>query len=895
MASFPAKSRFLSTASPVLSTRRWVAIALLVLAGTAQAAQVTINGPTGSGEFGRTVTTLPNGNIVVTDPGYDGPGPIADVGAVYLYRPSGTLISTLFGSSASDRVGDGGVIVLGNGNFVVRSPNWDNGVAVDAGAVTFASGTSGISGVVSPANSLVGSTAVDVVGSSGVTALRNGNYVVRSPEWDNGAVVNAGAVTFASGASGLSGVVSAANSLVGSTADDRVGDNGVTALSNGNYVVRSPNWDNGAAVNAGAVTFASGASGISGVVSSANSLVGSTASDQVGSGGVTALSNGNYVVRSRNWDNGAIADVGAVTLASGTSGLSGVVSPANSLVGSTASDQVGSSGVTALSNGNYVVASRFWDNGAITNAGAATFGSGTSGISGVVSAANSLVGSTADDRVGIGGVTALSNGNYVVRSPNWDNGAIVDAGAVTFASGTSGLCGVVSPANSLVGSATSDNVGSFGVTALSNGNYVVTSPAWDNGAVVNAGAVTFASGASGLSGVVSAANSLVGSTTGNSVGSSGVTALRNGNYVVGSTNWDNGAIADVGAVTFASGTSGISGVVSAANSLVGSSTGDNVGIAGVTALSNGNYVVNSGFWHNGAITKAGAVTFASGTSGLSGVVSPANSLVGSTASDQVGIGGVIALNNGNYVVGNPVWDNGAIADAGAATFGSGTSGLSGVVSPANSLVGSTAGDQVSIFGVIALGNGNFVLLSFAWDDGAIVNAGAITLGLFNGSVVGPITSTHSVLGTVASQGSTQTFSYDPLRNQLAVGQPASNRVILQRTGIATAISIVGDTPDPSLGGQPVTFTATVSASPAAPTDGQVTFTASTGESCVDTTPTATSATTANYSCTITFTANGVSTVVAEYTGSIIHAYSGSGPESHTTIVDPVFANGFESP
>jgi hypothetical protein len=336
-------------------------------------------------------------------------------------------------------------------------------------------------------------------------------------------------------------------------------------------------------------------------------------------------------------------------------------------------------------------------------------------------------------------------------------------------------------------------------------------------------------------------------------------------------------------------------VVSPANSLVGSSTSDNVGIAGVTALSNGNYVVNSAFWNNGATVDVGAVTLGSGVAGISGVISPANSLVGSTASDQVGGAGVTGLSNGNYVVSSALWNNGATTDAGAVTFVSGTSGISGVVSAANSLVGGIANDFVGNDGVIALGNGNYVVQSFDWDNGPSVDAGAITLGLFNGSVVGPITSTHSVLGAVASQGSTQTFSYDPVRNQLAVGQPASNRVILQRTGIATSISIVGDTPDPSLGGQPVTFTATVSASPTAPTDGQVTFTASTGESCVDTTPTATSATTANYSCTITFTANGVSTVVAEYTGSILHAYSGSGPETHTTIVDPVFANGFESP
>ena len=117
---------------------------------------------------------------------------------------------------------------------------------------------------------------------------------------------------------------------------------------------------------------------------------------------MTALTNGNYVVSSPYWDNGAVADAGAVTWGSGTTGVSGVVSSANSLVGSTANDKVGYGGVTALSNGNYVVMSRYWDNGAATDAGAATWGSGTSGVSGVVSSANSLVGSTAGDQLGYG-------------------------------------------------------------------------------------------------------------------------------------------------------------------------------------------------------------------------------------------------------------------------------------------------------------------------------------------------------------------------------------------------------------------------------------------------------------------------------------------------------------
>ena len=122
-----------------------------------------------------------NGNIVVTDPGYDAGG-VADVGAVYLYNgATGALISKLTGSTAGDQVGSGGVTVLPNGNYVVRSPDWDNGAAANAGAVTWGSGTTGVTGAVSAANSLVGSTADDQVGYDDVIVLTNGNYVVSSP------------------------------------------------------------------------------------------------------------------------------------------------------------------------------------------------------------------------------------------------------------------------------------------------------------------------------------------------------------------------------------------------------------------------------------------------------------------------------------------------------------------------------------------------------------------------------------------------------------------------------------------------------------------------------------------------------------------------------------------
>ncbi len=653
--------------------------------------------------------------------------------------------------AANEQHGSGGEVALSTGNIVVATPKDTFGGAA-AGAVYLYNGGTG-----ALLSTLVGGAANDNVGNYGITALSNGNYVVRSNFWDNGAVINAGAVTWGNGTTGISGAVSSANSLVGSRASDQVGNNGVTALSNGNYVVNSYIWDNGTATDVGAATWGSGTSGVSGAVSSLNSLVGSTASDFVGNYGITALSNGNYVVSSSSWANGAVAYAGAVTWGNGATGISGAVSSANSLVGSAASDFVGNSGITALSNGNYVVGSNIWDNGTAINVGAVTWGSGTTGVSGAVSSLNSLVGSTASDFVGNYGITALSNGNYVVRSVSWDNGAAADAGAATWGNGTGGVSGAVSSSNSLVGSTANDNVGNA-VTALSNGNYVVGSGIWDNGAAINAGAATWGSGTGGVSGAVSSANSLVGSAANDIVGNA-VTALSNGNYVVNSDNWDNGTATDAGAATWGNGASGVSGAVSSANSLVGGAAYEYVGNA-VTALSNGNYVVGSTGWNIGV----GAATWGSGATGISGAVSSANSLVGSTAYDFVGSYGITALSNGNYVVNSHVWDNGLVTDVGAATWGNGASGTIGAVSSANSLVGRRANDYVGNGAVTALGNGNYLVRSNYWDIGTSTNVGAVWLvadpsnlaTLVNNSL-GNTTLSPTALSGAAVAGSTVTL------------------------------------------------------------------------------------------------------------------------------------------
>ena len=312
---------------------------------------------------------------------------------------------------------------------------------------------------------------------------------------------------------------------------------------------------------------------------------------------VSVLSNGNIVVANPN-DNFGGSGAGAVYLFDGLSGA--LIS---SLVGSNPGDTVGSGfpssgpgnpsvpGVTPLSNGNYVVDSPNWNG----QRGAVTWGSGSTGVSGTVSATNSLVGSNPGDYVGGnnpnagvegGGVIPLSNGNYVIDSPNWNG----NRGAVTWGNGSTGVSGTISAANSLIGSNPGDGVGDTtpntpgsAVTPLSNGNYVVDSPSWNGGL----GAVTWGNGNTGISGTVSAANSLVGSDPGVYVGYQGVTPLSNGNYVVDSSQWNGNR----GAVTWGDGSTGVSGTISAANSLVGSNPGDYVGLDGVTPLSNGNYVV----------------------------------------------------------------------------------------------------------------------------------------------------------------------------------------------------------------------------------------------------------------------------------------------------------------
>jgi hypothetical protein len=722
-------------------------LAFLLLCQVSQAAsKKIITGPTGSDNFGANIRVLPNGNFVVLDNSYDQPSPaVANVGAVYLYRQDGTLISSITGSTASDAVGTS-ITTLNNGHFVIRSSNWSSG----RGAFTWGNAETGFiggGGVVSASNSVVGSTGSDAV-SNQVLALNNGNYVIAMPFWDNGAATNAGAVTWCDGATGRTGAVSGTNSLVGLLAFDSIGSGSLQHLPNGNVVVRSPTWNNGLATDAGAVTLIPGRTGRVGAVSASNSLVGDSTGDMVGSR-FTLLTNGNYVISSPQWDD-AGADAGAVTFCYSQGGPFGVVNNFNSLIGKPG-DEVGSGPLEALTNGHYVVCSPDWFNpdSISTAAGAATWCNGVSGSSGLVTTANSLVGLSSNDRVGNSGAIALTNGNYVVNSEDWNNGSSLSAGAVTWGNGSTGTTGAVSAANSLVGTTSVDRVGSGGIYPLTNGNYVVVSLLWDSPSAVDAGAVTWGNGRTGISGPVSQANSLIGASPSDRVGSGNLRTLPSGNYVVGSPLWNNGSTSDAGAVTWGSGTKGVKGIVGRSNSLVGSSLDDEVGRLGsVTVLTNGNYVIHTRDWNGPGAIDGGAVTWASGTSGIRGIISAANSLIGGSFNDQIGNFGIHPLSTGNYMVASPTWANGGIANAGAATWCDGKRPTKGRVSAANSLVGSTVNDNVGE-SIAILFNGNYLVRTRHWDNGLLTDAGAVTWGDGTKGVRGTITAANSLVGSSA--------------------------------------------------------------------------------------------------------------------------------------------------
>jgi hypothetical protein len=825
--------------------------ALLPSPAAAGSSQTDILGPAGSAAFGRYVAVLPNGNFVVTDPDFSSGGQ-AKRGAVHLYDGSTlALISTMTGSYAGDELGSHGIVILSSGDYLVISPMWGNGAALDAGAVTWCSQITGCPAAVSPANSLVGSSTNDRVGLLYPFALENGGYVIRSHEWDNGMTSDAGALKVCTNPTGCSGAISPLNSLAGGSTGDQVGWGSISYTQDGSLLVFSSKWDHGSQVDAGAWALCR-TTGVSctGYISYENSLVGEKSGDLVNSY-ARALPNGNYVLRAPYWDKGSVVDVGAVIWCSGVTGCTGTITQTNSLIGSKAEDRISSHGIINDAAGNYVVFSAYWSSGSNTNAGAVTWCKFDAPCSGTVGAVNSLVGTLLDDRVGerwdysfhdttsfylvvsprwangeksqAGAVTwcsftggckgevsaanslvgdsafdgmgldvrvGVSSTFYVTAWPGWDNGAVKDAGLVRVCSAASGCAGIISPLLSLHGTQANDRVGQF-VAIPGGSQYVVASYYWNNGAVAGAGAVSVCSAEVPCVGAVSAANSLVGSTKDDNVGMGSYTWTEPDMLLFSSPNWDNGTAVDAGAVTYCGASNPCTGPLSAANSLVGSHSSDRVGSWGFSPVGSGSYVVASPTWDNGELIDAGAVTWCSAAGGgCRGKITAANSLLGLRSYDEVGFDGFFTLENGNYVVRSPYWGDTAGPHLGAVTWCRAEAGCHGEISSANSLTGSTEYDNLGHDDYDAFADGSYLIRSTTWDSGSIQDAGLIAWCSGETGCRGAAASyPHAVRGGAADGGKEMSYAYDAAGYKLVVGRPLENIVTVVRLPQETSFAV----------------------------------------------------------------------------------------------------------
>ena len=578
-----------------------------------------------SNEFGSLTVILANGNIVVVSP-LDDSGAL-NAGAVHLHNPfTKTVVASFYGDTANDNLGSSSVTALGNNNFVIASPGDDVNSVVDAGSVMLINGATGAQ----IGSTIAGDNTSDYFGSKSITALGNNNFVIASPADDVNSVSNAGSVMLMNGATGAQ----IGSTIAGDNTSDYLGTSGITALGNNNFVIATRLDDVNSVSNAGSVMLMNGATG----AQIGTTLAGDTASDQLGYNGITALGNNNFVIASYLDNVGGVVDAGSVMLINGATGAQ----IGSTFAGNAANDYLGRSSITALTNNNFVIASAYDDAGH-TNNGSVMLVSGTSGAQ----IGSTLAGNTGGDSLGFSAITALTNNNFVIASELVDVGIAVDTGSVMLVSGATGA----QIGSTLVGNATNDLLGASGITALTNNNFVIASP-FDDVGVSDAGSVMLVNGATGA-----LIATIVGDTASDQLGYSFITALTNNNFVIASENDNVGGITDAGSVMLINGATG----AQIGSTLAGDTASDKLGFTGVVKLNNNHFVVASRYDNLDSVTDAGSIRQIDTTG------SQVKLIAGTTTDDMITVGISTTSAANFYVVRLLNFDKSSYANSGFAT------------------------------------------------------------------------------------------------------------------------------------------------------------------------------------------------------------------------------------
>jgi RNase P/RNase MRP subunit p29 len=422
--------------------------------------EITDPNAAANNQFGTTTVTLANGNIVVASP-YDDTV-ASNAGAVHLYNPfTKTVIASFYGDTASDKLGYSGVTALGNNNFVIASYLDNVNSVTDAGSVMLINGATGAQ----IGTTLAGNAAQDYFGYDGITALGNNNFVIASSADDVNSVTDAGSVMLINGATGAQ----IGTTLAGNAANDNLGRSSVTALGNNNFVIASAYDDVNSVTDAGSVMLVNGATG----AQIGTTIAGDTANDFLGYSGVTALGNNNFVIASSADDVNSVVNAGSVMLVNGATGAQ----IGTTIAGDTAQDSLGRSGVTALGNNNFVIASSVDDVNSVVNAGSVMLINGATGAQ----IGSTLAGDATSDQLGVSSVTGLGNNNFVIASHLDNVNSVTDAGSIRQIDTTGTQVSIIA------GAATND-MSNISVTDASAHNfYVVSLSKFDNYSMTDSG------------------------------------------------------------------------------------------------------------------------------------------------------------------------------------------------------------------------------------------------------------------------------------------------------------------------------------------------------------------------------------------------------------------------
>jgi hypothetical protein len=206
--------------------------------------------------------------------------------------------------------------------------------------------------------------------------------------------------------------------------------------------------------------------------------------------------------------------------------------------------------------------------------------------------------------------------------------------------------------------------------------------------------------------------------------------LSNGNIAVSDPNDDTSAT-DAGAVHLFDGHTG-----RLVRSIYGEESDDHLGDGGFTALSNGNFVVQNVYDDENGVTNAGSIRLLSAESG-----DEIARYTGEAANAFLGAHPVTELENGTCVAISPREGHGGLSMVGMVLIFDCQTGHE-----INRVYGDQASDQLGVYGITVLPNGNFVVANRFDDNGATVNTGSVML--FDGDSGSLV---HTIYGSAASE------------------------------------------------------------------------------------------------------------------------------------------------